>query len=294
MITCVLKGGLCNQLFQIFAIIAYSLRNGNPFLFVYKSHVNIGTKRKLYWDDFLISLRQFTTYNTYYNITNTDVDSMQMIHLPHHHYQEIPIIPKNENVQINSYFQSYKYFKDQEEKIFSMIRLNSQLDVVKKNYASLFKDETELYTISMHFRLGDYKFIQHSHNILPYEYYEKSIQYMISSLETLPQTEKIRILYFCEAEDNVHVLQVIYRLSQRFNEIKFIKVGDEIQDWEQLLLMACCDSNIIANSSYSWWGAYFNRNTEKIICYPYLWFGPNLSKLIMDDMFPDTWKKILF
>ena len=76
MITCVLKGGLCNQLFQIFAIIAYSLRNGNPFLFVYKSHVHIGTKRKLYWDDFLISLRQFTTYNKHYNISNTDLDSM--------------------------------------------------------------------------------------------------------------------------------------------------------------------------------------------------------------------------
>ena len=46
MITCVLKGGLGNQLFQIFAIIAYAIRNGNSFIFKYDTYVCIGAKRK--------------------------------------------------------------------------------------------------------------------------------------------------------------------------------------------------------------------------------------------------------
>ena len=56
-----------------------------------------------------------------------------------------------------------------------------------------------------------------------------------------------------------------------------MKVDDNIPDWKQMLIMANCDANIIANSTFSWWGAYFNKNPKKIVCYPNVWFGQSIK-----------------
>ena len=54
--------------------------------------------------------------------------------------------------------------------------------------------------------------------------------------------------------------------------------------------MSKCEHNIIANSSFSWWGTYFNNNSEKIVCYPNIWNGStNETK----DLFPKNWNKII-
>jgi len=52
-----------------------------------------------------------------------------------------------------------------------------------------------------------------------------------------------------------------------------------------------CDHNIIANSTFSWWGAYLNQNPSKIVCYPGTWFGPAL-KHDTRDLFPTDWVKM--
>jgi len=51
--------------------------------------------------------------------------------------------------------------------------------------------------------------------------------------------------------------------------------------------------NIIANSSFSWWGAYFNGNKDKIVCYPSVWFGPKLADKDTSDLCPDSWEVII-
>ena len=56
-----------------------------------------------------------------------------------------------------------------------------------------------------------------------------------------------------------------------------------------MLYMSLCRHNIIANSSFSWWGAYFNSNKEKIVCYPSVWFGNNMDTR---DLCPETWIKM--
>jgi hypothetical protein len=84
---------------------------------------------------------------------------------------------------------------------------------------------------------------------------------------------------------------MISKLSGKYPQVSFIKVDDAIPDWKQLLIMSCCHDNIIANSTFSWWGAYFNETPEKIVCYPDRWFGPKLNNDVR-DLFIDSWTKI--
>ena len=55
--------------------------------------------------------------------------------------------------------------------------------------------------------------------------------------------------------------------------------------------MSQCKNNIIANSSFSWWGAWLNDNNKKRVISPKRWFGPNLSH-DTSDLIPDEWMKI--
>ena len=153
--------------------------------------------------------------------------------------------------------------------------------------------------ISMHFRLGDYKKLPDYHPILPLEYYTQSLKKIFEVLnqgkeEKIHESRKMKILYFCEKEDNEDAQVKITILQKEFPNVEFIKAEDSIEDWKQMILMSCCKYNIIANSSFSWWGGYFNNDKDKIVCYPKVWFGHKLTHHNLNDLFPRSWIKIEF
>lgn len=285
MITCNLMGGLGNQLFQIMMVIGLSVRHHNiPFIFPYSETLKTGIERPTYWNTFFKKIRKYTAnpqnYNDYIFINNY-LYKHPIYNEPNFNYTEIP---KIENVMFNGYFQSYKYFQDVQDKVFDLIGIYElQLDILNE-YSHLFYEKN---TISMHFRLGDYKTKQDCHPILPYEYYEKSLE-----LIPVEELSKYNVLYFCEEEDNEYANSVIEKLKLKFKMKEFIKVDDKIEDWKQLIIMSCCKINIIANSSFSWWGAYFNVNNGKIVFYPNIWFGPSIQNDV-SDMYPESWIKII-
>ena len=139
----------------------------------------------------------------------------------------------------------------------------------------------------MHFRIGDYINIQNCHPIATYNYYENTLSYIS---QNNPMKE-YNIFFFCEENDLEHVLNVINQLIIKFPNYKFIRGDNTLADWEQMLLMSFCHHNIIANSTFSWWGAYFNSHPDKIVCYPSVWFGPTLEHN-MKDLCPPEWVKI--
>jgi hypothetical protein len=161
----------------------------------------------------------------------------------------------------------------------------------KKKDELLFKlslsNETLTNAISMHFRIGDYKKIQEYHPLTTYDYYERSLEYI---REKKPGNI-FTIYYFCEDTDIDDVLPTIERLQSKFSEYKFERGNNELADWEQMLLMSCCHHNIIANSSFSWWAAYFNFWEDKIVCYPSVWFG-HAANNDTRDLPVNSWTRI--
>jgi len=94
-----------------------------------------------------------------------------------------------------------------------------------------------------------------------------------------------------EEEDRIYVDDIMTRLYEKHNLRIPICVDHKIPDWKQMLIMSCCQINIIANSSYSWWAAYLNNTTKKTVIYPSIWFGPAIAHNT-EDMFPESWIRI--
>jgi len=278
-------GGLGNQLFQIFTTISYSIKHKKEFAFLYSEFLGTGktVKRKTYWNTFLKPLKKYVYFS---------LPSCVYLKEQQFSYNEL-LKPSDEkeNICLYGYFQSYKYFHENSNFIINLINLEEQKRIVmfKNNYSNEYLERT----VSLHFRIGDYKLIPNDFPILNYEYYEKSILFLNQILNNNDNTKFDKILYFCENKDLEDVNFIINKLKLNFSSLKFIKVNSNLEDWEQMLLMSCCRYNIIANSSFSWWGAYFNNNKDKIICYPEKWFSVNKSKNDTKDLFLNVWKKIV-
>ncbi len=277
MITCDLKGGLGNQLFQISNTISYALRNNYKFGFLNKKDLIVpkGTNRYTYWNTFLCKLQKYT-----YDEINVDKDDIYNEITSEYNY--IPLLSKPRNTyMLRGYFQSYKYFDLNKEIIFNLFDIKFQKsEMIQKINLNLTN------TTSMHFRFGDYKKLQHYYELLSYEYYKKAMLTVKSTSTSMIE----HILYFCEEEDLNEVNVIIDKLKQEFTYLKFERSPSDLTDWEQMILMSCCKNNIIANSTFSWWGAYLNTNVDKIVIYPSRWIKTNIN--YTKDLCPNNWIKI--
>ena len=286
MITCNLMGGLGNQLFQIFTTLSYAIRSGNIFVFADFKTLGSGETiiRQTYWDSFLLKLKPFTR-----NI----FPICKVIKEESFTYQNINLSEiKNQDVLLFGYFQSYKYFQNEFITICKLIKLaEMKYNLLQTKSEYTYTSGFLYHTVSLHFRLGDYKMIQNCHPLMTYQYYEKALTYIISQSTLTQNTKIMNVLYFCEEEDLTDVLVTINQFKKKFPTLNFVRCSNELEDWEQMLLMSLCRNNIIANSSFSWWGAYFNLNEDKIVCYPSKWFGASLEH-DTKDMFPCEWMKI--
>ena len=272
-VTCYLMGGLGNQLFQIFATINYSIENNMAIHFL---DISQAGSRKTAWYTLLVALRPI--------LVNKLPDKRFLLKETHFHYSELPKID-NQHVALYGYFQSEKYFLANYRKIYDLIQMD---DRKKEVMAKIEKtNASEVATVSMHFRIGDYKNIQQFHPLMTFDYYQMSLQHIASVID-----EPIQVVYFCEDMDLSHVLIIIHELQNAFPDFTFVRCSNLLADWEQMIYMSLCDHNIIANSTFSWWGAYFNDNTNKIVCYPANWFGPELHHNDTRHLCPSEWTKI--
>lgn len=190
-----------------------------------------------------------------FNISSTKVTSSQK-HLymePSFQYSPIPDI---DNLTLYGYFQSEKYFSD-------------YADAIRKEFT--FKDDcadVASGTVSLHVRRGDYLDLQDHHPLCNLEYYNNAMAMFPGA----------RFLVF--SDDIEWCKQNI-----KGDAIEYSEGNSASTD---LQLMTKCDHHIIANSSYSWWGAWLGKNKDKTVVAPKAWFGP-AKRLITDDIYAKGW-----
>lgn len=157
------------------------------------------------------------------------------------HYKNLEF-DKNKNFYLNGYWQSEKFFERYKEEILSFFKWPEV-----KNYD--FEN-----SCSIHIRRGDYLNLQHVHPIQTLDYYEKALEVVNPQGNVFIFSDDID---WCEQ-------------NLKFKNQIFMKGNSNIED---LRYMSLCTNNIIANSSFSWWGAYLNQNLSKTVVCPKKWFG---------------------
>ena len=158
------------------------------------------------------------------------------------------------------YWQSYKYYAQIRKEILEAFTFKEITDSKLRKL-----EETILSSnaVSVHVRAGDYLKIENAKNfggICTIEYYNKAINYMKEYLE-----DPIFIVFSDDIEwtkKNIDIQKVIYFESTGISEY---------EDWMDMYLMSLCKGNIIANSSFSWWGAWLNENPQKKVVCPEKW-----------------------
>ena len=278
MLTCYLQGGLGNQLFQLFATISYSIANNKPFVFT--RQLKLDKTRNTYWHNFLSALYKFTSDFSYVKLKPVVIKESGFV------YSKL-LNSNNEHILLDGYFQSEKYFAPHKDYIMQLINLEEQKNIVKNKLMKYTLLELAK-TVSLHIRRGDYIKLQEYHTLLTYDYYHKALSY-ISVNTSKPITN---VLIFYEQPDLPYTKFLLNKLQTDFANLECNLITTYLSDWEKLLVMSLCSHNIIANSSYSWWGAYFNTNPEKIVCYPENWFGPKLRGNDIKDLCPAQWHKL--
>lgn len=263
--TVMVMGGLGNQLFQIYALLGYCLRNGKSFAF--PDSLTGGRREKTYWDSMFRNLKVYTTQGT------PSVGHRES----GFHYSEIPVIP--DGTAIYGYFQSPKYFQDQYKIINQILGMQEMLSEVTEKTKT--KDLEN--SVAMHFRIGDYAELPDYHPVMTRTYYENALQEIKDDVQI--------VAYFCEKGDRDQVNEIITYLREKFPDLEFQGL-EGLEDHEEILAMSLCKHNIIANSTFSWWGAYLNTNPNGIVCYPGQWFGHALKHYQVQDLFPSGWKQI--
>lgn len=180
------------------------------------------------------------------------------------------------NTYISGYWQNFRYFNNLKPEILKELSINPiYLTGIDKYINNIINSEN---TVSVHIRRGDYITDKEANNlmgVMPISYYAAAIEIL--------NRKTIRPEFYFFSDDLDWV-----KAHFKGNHYHYINSG---ADYTDLHLMQNCKHNIIANSSFSWWGAFLNKNPDKIVIAPKNWVtNPEINKKI-EMTFP-SWIKI--
>jgi hypothetical protein len=250
-----LMGGLGNYMFQISAAYSIAKRDGKELICDYSDHMVPHKPFSEYTNNLFRKIKFSNNVGKYTHVGESGFN--------------YKILPKIEgSVRLNGYFQSEKYFKEIRNEILNLFDLPED---IKKKVEGKYKGLLKQDTCSLHVRRGDYLGLPNHHPTQTIEYYNDSINII--------GLDKTFVIF----SDDINWCKE----NLDFIPNKFFISGNE--DYEDMYLMSLCNHNIIANSTFSWWGAWLNKNDTKKVIAPKQWFGVSNSHLDTSDLYCEKW-----
>lgn len=250
-VSCVLQGGLGNNFFILAAVLGYSFKHGCD----YAIPVKIQNPHKPF---------QQVHFSSKINYLFQDIHELtgkvNEYYEPYFHFKEIPQSDCDYLI-LRGYFQSAYYHYGYKDEILNLLELDNI--------------QTKERVCSIHYRSTDYNNLPNVHPKISQDYLKSAITYM--------WFEGYR--KFLVFSDNIPEIRQIISSFPMYRDLDF-QYSEGKSELEDLKEMAACSSNIIANSSFSWWSAYINPNPEKIIVAPRIWFGKDINHDIKDLILP--------
>lgn len=283
-----IKSGLGNQMFQYAFGRSLSLRrNESLFLDVsyYKNQPQNDAKRELIIDKFnikatILSEEESKKYNSSFRII---LRKLHRLVKKTDAYTFYPSITKSKGTYYEGYWANQKYFIEYEDIIRKDLSLKKPFENSAKSILSEIENcslKNEI-SVSLHIRRGDFVTNPQSafNGLVGIPFYEKAAGLIASRYKD----KKIKLFVFSDdiqwARDNLKLLYQINLVS-----------SPEIHDYEEITLMSRCMHHIIANSTFSWWGAWLNPKKDKIVVAPKQWLKDKTAEEL--DILPPEWIRI--
>jgi hypothetical protein len=177
-----------------------------------------------------------------------------------------------DHVTLQGYFQTEKYFKHIEDEIREDFTFKDEILKPCKEMISSVDNP-----IALHVRRTDYLSNSENHFNLPLEYYAAALKHFDYNRNVIVFSDDPN---WCQQQE-------------LFSDDRFM-ISENTDNRIDLCLMSLCNDFIIANSSFSWWGAWLSKNKNKLVISPLQWFGKTGYTKDHDtkDLIPDDWIRI--
>ncbi|MBU3638546.1 alpha-1,2-fucosyltransferase [Polynucleobacter sp. AP-RePozz3-80-G7] len=285
-------GGLGNQMFQYAAGRAISIGLGEPFKVdimafnKYKIHqgyelgkiflVNVAEANKSDISNVLGWRHPQYLRNILSKKVMVNFRPPGLIVEPHFHYSS-KILDVPSSCYLKGYWQSENYFSEVSEQIRKDFEFRGSLD--GPNY-KLVEAMNKTISVSIHIRRGDYlsnSKASETHTLCSLDYYKSAIGYI---------SERVSNPYFYIFSDDIDWAKS--NLNIDFPH-QYVEHNQGSNSYNDMRLMSMCKHNIIANSSFSWWGGWLNSHMNKIVIAPQNWFSNNFDTR---DLLPNSWIRL--
>lgn len=259
-------GQLGNQMFQYAALRGISAKNKHEFSIPNHNEVIVDALGNR------LRIELFLPFKlTNLSEKNIGVSSeVKIIQEKHFHFDKELFETCPDNVCLVGYFQTEKYFNHIRESILEDFDF---IDDIQNPCIDMMSDMNS--PIALHIRRGDFLINGLNHHNLTLEYYQEALSYFDSDREVIIFSDDPD---WCKEQDI-------------FSDDRFL-ISESDNSYVDLCLMSMCSDFIIANSTFSWWGAWLSKNETKIVIAPSKWFGVNNLHHNLKDLFPETWKVI--